>query len=254
MRITILGSSIDQPSPCQFAATYLINDSLAIDAGTLGLMASIHQQRAVEHVILSHAHVDHIATLPIFLDNVYSPSPHAPIIHGSEFTRNCLMQDVFNERLWPNLVRLSRQESPFIQFQPLEDGDVLDLGELRVRAIQLDHVIPCLGFIIEDATAAVAIVSDTGPTEAIWQAAHANPKLKAVFLEAAFPNSMDWLAVAAAHLTPAKLLAEYRKLDRDVPVYAVHIKPAYYEQVVRELKALDVPRLEISRPNFEYRF
>jgi len=254
MRITIVGSTTDRPSPRQFAASYLINDTIAIDAGTLGLMASIERQRAVDHVFLSHAHLDHVASLAIFIDNVYRCDPTAPTIYASQFTHDCLMQDMFNDRLWPDLQRLSQQESPFVRFQSFEDGSSVVIGDITVHAVALDHVIPCLAFIVEDAESAIAIVSDTGPTEAIWRALRAQTTLSAVFLEAAFPNSMEWLATASAHLTPRKFLHEYRKLDRDVPVYAVHIKPAFYEEVVADLESLNIPQLQISQPNVAYQF
>ncbi len=254
MKIKVLGSSIDGTNGRHFAASYVINGKVAIDAGTIGMISSIEEQKQIKHVFLSHPHVDHIASLPIFLDNVYQLGPECPVIYLDDFARDCLLRDVFNERLWPDLARLSQEESPFLRLQPLVENETVRVGDLHVTPLRLNHVVPTLGFVIEDGEAAVALVSDTSPTDEIWAAARGKENLRAVFLEAAFPNSMAWLADKAGHLTPAMFLSEYRKLDREVPVVAVHIKPAFYHEVVQDLQDLELSQLEISQPNSVYEF
>jgi ribonuclease BN (tRNA processing enzyme) len=109
-----------------------------------------------------------------------------------------------------------------------------------------------MSFVIEDSGSAVVIVSDTGPTEKIWEAANRAPKLKAVFLEAAFPNSMSSLAAVAKHLTPALFAREAAKLTRHAAMIAVHIKPGFRDEIVRELLALGLQNLAIGDPGKEY--
>ena len=74
MRVELLPSS-QPPSDRQFLVTYLINDQVAIDAGSIGLLSDLNRQQQVEHVFVTHQHIDHIATLPILLENVYEPGP-----------------------------------------------------------------------------------------------------------------------------------------------------------------------------------
>ncbi len=74
MRVELLPSSVPA-SEAQFLVSFLIDDTVAIDAGSLGLLADLDRQRGVRHVFLTHEHVDHIASLPIFLENVYDPGP-----------------------------------------------------------------------------------------------------------------------------------------------------------------------------------
>lgn len=200
MKIKVIGSSVDG-TPCQFSASYLINDQVAVDAGSLGFM-SVDAQRGIKHVLISHGHLDHIGSLPIFIDNVYQPGPECVIIYGSSSVIECLQEHFFNDRVWPDVMRLSREESPFLKFVPLENAKSLQLGELTVIPVELDHVVPTFGFLIDDGESAVAIVSDTGPTEQVWKLANRIAHLKCVLLEAAFPNSMTWLAEKAKHLTP----------------------------------------------------
>lgn len=169
MKIKILGSAVDSDCPGQqFAASYVINDRLAIDAGSIGFQSSIAAQKRIQHVFLSHGHMDHIASLPMFLDNVYQPGPDYVSVYGPEETLRSLQADIFNERLWPDLVRLSREESPFMKLIPMNPGDSVTVGDLQVSAIGLDHVIPTLGFVVSDDIASVSFVSDTAPLDSIW--------------------------------------------------------------------------------------
>ena len=250
MKVKVIGSSVDGTS-CQFAASYVINDHIAIDAGSIGFM-SVAAQKQIKHVLISHSHLDHIGSLPIFIDNVYEPGPDCVIIYGRSSVVECLRENFFNDRVWPDVMRLSREESPFLKFVALENTKPIELAGITVTPVDLDHVVPTFGFIIDDGESAVAVVSDTGPTEHVWELANGNSRLKYVIMESAFPNRMGWLAEKAKHLTPELMRHEYRKLDREVPLLVVHIKPAFYEEVTTELKSLNLPLLEISLPNREY--
>ena len=252
MKLKVIGSSVDG-NPSQFAASYVINDHIAIDAGSIGFM-SVDAQKRIKHILISHSHLDHIGSLPIFIDNVYEHGPECVMVYGRPSVIECLRDHFFNEQVWPDLMRLSREESPFLKFIPLESKTSVDVEGITVTPVDVDHVVPTFGFILDDGKSAVAVVSDTGPTEQVWELANRNERLKCVLLESAFPNSMGWLAERAKHLTPELMCKEYRKLDQEIPLLVVHIKPAYYEEVTKELESLNLSFLEISAPNQEYEF
>ena len=105
------------------------------------------------------------------------------------------------------------------------------------------------------ASSSIVIASDTGPTDGLWKVARDRPRLKAVFLEAAFPNAMTGLANLSKHLTPAMFGEEARKLGRDdVALVVVHIKPRFRDQILAELEALNLPNLVIGRFNATYTY
>ena len=252
VKVNILGSSVGGQVTQQYAISYVINDVIAIDAGCLGFAWPLQVQRAIRHVFLSHSHIDHIASLPLFIENVYEPGPDCPAIFGHPSVLDCLERDVFNDRVWPDFIRLGAVETPFLELNSIEDGDVVRVGDLTITAVSVDHIVPTLGFIVEDSDSAVVFGCDSGPTDRIWELANQNPKLKAVYLEASFPNSMEWLATVSKHLTPKMFLAEYRKLAAEVTIIAIHIKAAFREQVIEELRALNLPRLQIGTPDHPY--
>jgi ribonuclease BN (tRNA processing enzyme) len=256
VKVTLVPSSVspEDASQVQFLTSYLIGASLAIDAGCIGLYQTPQAQARIKHVLLTHTHMDHIASLPTFLENVYDTGGECVTIHGSEAVLESLRHDLFNGRVWPDFIALSARGVPFLKLATLHARQPVELEGLRITPVPVRHVVPTLGFIIEDQAAAIVIPSDTGPTEEIWERANRLAHLKAVFLETCFPNAMAEVAAKAEHLTPETFALEVRKLKQPVALIAMHIKPLYYAQVVEELRALDLPNLTMARFGAPYEF
>jgi len=254
VKITLVESSVGNGSHQQILASYIVNDVVVIDAGSVGFVTPLEIQKQIRHIFLSHSHIDHIASLPVFVDNTYEPGPDCVTVHGSPHTLNCLRTDIFNDRVWPDMIRLSAEETPFLKLSELTSATPVTVGDLTVTPIALDHVVPTLGFIVDDGQTAVAFVSDTSPTSAIWEAINQTQRLRAVFLEASFPNDMEWLAAKAMHLTPRLFELELQKLQGDADIIAIHIKTAFDARIRKELEALSLPRMEIGEPGRTYEF
>ncbi len=259
MKIKLLPSCVSHNGlalPDQYLTSLLINETIAIDAGSLGFYGTPFEQEKVRHVLITHTHTDHIASLPLFVENVYSGQPDCVTIYGSDSVLDCLRRDVFNDRVWPDFLRLSEQNpaAPFLHLQRIEAGQPLLLDGLRFIPVPVDHLVPTLGFIIEEPGSTVVIPSDTGPTQTIWELADREANLKAVFLEAAFPDELTWLAESSRHLTPAMFAREVAKLHERVRVLVVHIKPRFRDQVLAQLQALGLPNVEVCLPGHEYQF
>jgi ribonuclease BN (tRNA processing enzyme) len=256
VKITLVPSSVSAPAaaPNHYLISYVINDSVAIDAGCVGFCGPPQQQAPIKHMFLSHTHIDHVASLPLFLENVYQAGGEPVTVYGSADVLDCLRRDLFNDRVWPDFVALSQGRPGFLRLETLEDGKSVTVGGLRLTPCAVNHVVPTFGFLVEDEGAAVLIPSDTGPTEVIWQRANRTPNLKAVFLEASFPDALGWLAEEAKHLTPRTFALEAQKLQRPALLVAVHVKPRYYAEVAAELQALRLPGLEMARYGHTYHF
>ncbi len=256
VKITLVPSAVTEGQDTRgfFLSSYLVNDSIAIDAGGLGFLGDVGVQARVRHVFLTHAHMDHIASLPVFLETVFQSGDHTVTLHAEATTLEILRRDVFNDRVWPDFIGMSEKGLPFVRTSIVEPHRAVDVDGLRLLPVPVDHVIPTLGFLISRPGATVAIPSDTGPTEEFWREAARAPDLKAVFLEASFPDAMEGLARISKHLTPSMFATEARKLPSSVPFYAVHIKPRFAARVIAELTGLGMPNIRIGRPGEAYDF
>lgn len=256
VRIQILPSVVGELGAIgQFLTSYLIDDVLAIDAGSLGFFRSPADQQRVRDVLLTHAHMDHIASLPTFLENVYVEGAPAVTVRAIEPVLEALREDILNDRIWPDFVRLSTSECSFVHLEPIVAGKRFDLAGLRVTAVAMSHGVPAVGYLLEGAGASVVVASDTGPTQRLWKAARRLPDLKAVFLECSFPNRSRELARLSHHLTPNDFAGEIAKLGRPrVRFIAVHLKPRFREEIIAELDDLGIEEIEIGRFDEPYRF
>jgi ribonuclease BN (tRNA processing enzyme) len=256
VRVMLVPSSVspEPGEPLQYLTSYLIGDTVAIDAGCLGFYRTPAEQMRIKHLFLTHSHLDHIASLPTFLANTYTGDGDCVTVYGNDAVLDCLQRDLFNDRVWPDFLRLSTQMPPFLRVRRLQSGETVAIAGLEVTAVEVNHAVPTLGYILRGPAAAVVIPSDTGPTEEIWRRAGQMPDLKAVFLEATVCNGQARLAETARHLTPRLFAEETAKLPVPVRWLVVHIHPRQREQTIRELEALGIPGLEIARPGVLYEF
>lgn len=239
----------------QYLTTLIVNRRVAVDAGALGVYGTPKEQAEIRHVFLTHTHLDHVATLPIFVENIFLSDPSPVCIHGSTPVFDCLQKDIFNNRIWPDFIALSQKpESPFLRMVPHEPGQTAEVEGLKITAISLNHVVPTVGYIIDDGKSAVGYVSDTAATDEIWDRLNQCPNLKAVLIEVTFPNDHQWLADISKHLTPANFKDEVAKLKKPVPILALHVKARFNKQVVKEVLALQLPQVEFMEFNKVYEF
>jgi ribonuclease BN (tRNA processing enzyme) len=254
MKVQLLGSSLRNSAEYQYVSSFLINRTVAIDAGSLGFHGTPQEQEAIRHLFLTHSHSDHTASLPIFIENVWTPSGECPRVYGSPETLDSVQRHIFNNVVWPDFVALSKTMPPFLHLYALQPEVQVEAHGLRITPVPVDHLVPTLGYVIADDHGAVIVAGDTGPTTRLWEVAHQTAGLRAVFLEACFPNSMKRLAEISRHLTPEMFCREVAKMPSGVRVVAMHIKVRYREEVIRELNALGLPNLEIGVCGKEYDF
>jgi ribonuclease BN (tRNA processing enzyme) len=250
MKVIILCSS----GATQYVSSYLINRTVAIDAGCLGFCGSPEEQMAVRNVLLTHAHADHIASLPSFLDNVWTPASNCPTLYGSAATLETVRRCLLNDEVWPDLVALSERMSPFVRLRTIEPEVPVDVDGLMINPVAVNHTIPTVGYIVHDGESAVIFAGDSGPTDRLWEIAHNTTGLRAVFLECSFPNRMRAVAEASCHLTPERFARETAKIPAGVRIIAVHLKVRYCNEIASELHALRIAKLEIGQCNVGYTF
>lgn len=254
LRVVQVPSCVGSDAPYQYLSSFLINDRVAIDAGSLGFWGGPAQQAGVRHVFLTHAHLDHLASLPMFLENAYAEGREPVTVYGLEEVLNVLQTDIFNNRIYPDFVQFSRSGTPILALRPVTPGVPVAAGGLRVTPVPVDHVVPAVAYVVGDGDATVAIVTDTAPTATVWAELRRAANVKAVFLEAAFPRSLAWLADVSKHHMTDTFLEEVRQAPPGVPVYAIHLKAKHHAQIVAELAEAGLPQVSVCVPGRVYEF
>lgn len=254
MRIIYLPSSVGASGPACYLTTYLVNETLAIDAGCLGFWGTLTDQARVTDIVLTHSHLDHIASLPIFLLNVYHPDKPPVRVYAGSHVLAALERYYLTDATWMALANMRQANPPMIETIEIEEGKPFVVGEVTILPVSVCHAVPTLGIILQSPSGSVAITSDTGPTELFWRQAAELSDLRALFIEASFPDSMESTALETGHLTPRLVARELDKLGQKVWTIAMHVKAAYYERVVADLGRLGRDNLEVVDPGRLYTF
>jgi cAMP phosphodiesterase len=249
MKIQLLPSTFEEDgraSARQHLACFVVDDLVAIDAGSLAMASSAAQKKQIRDVILTHAHLDHIVGLPLFIDDLFATLQRPVCVYASKEVIEVLERDIFNWSVYPRFSELENENGKVMQYFPFEIGKEFSVKHLSVKAIAVNHNVPSVGFIVSDGKTTFALTSDTSELNEFWKILNAEKNLSAILVECAFPNELEELAGMSYHLTPKTLKKELEKIERDnCLIYVVNIKPMYRDEIVRQLKELKVENLRI---------
>jgi cAMP phosphodiesterase len=209
------------------------------------MAASDEMRSRVRDVVLTHAHLDHIAGLPLFVDDLYASLDEPIRIYALQEVIDVLERDIFNWSVFPRFSELSIGAGPAIEYRPITSGQVFNIGDLTFHAFASDHKVPSTGYLISDGASTIAVSGDTATLDGLGDSLSAVKDLKAILVECAFPDELTKIARTSHHMTPATLAEHLQKLGPDCPIYVCNIKPSYRDKVVTQLAELKIKGLEI---------
>jgi ribonuclease BN (tRNA processing enzyme) len=253
MKIRVLGA-YGAEGLAQRPSAFLVNDHILIDGGTVGGALASSEQLAIDHALVSHSHLDHVAGLAYLTETLALCAARRPLTIASlDPVVTALRTSIFNDIVWPDFTKLPAA-APVLRFQPLREDVQQPVGELWVMPVAVSHTVPTSGFILHDGRRGLVYSGDTGPTEALWKAARDVGGLGAVILECAFPNRLAGLAEIARHMTPETIRRELDKMPPDVPVLIFHVKPQFHDEIGEELGEVGGARITMLEQDRTYVF
>lgn len=246
MQIKILGCSGGIGAGLRTTAIR-IDDDILIDTGTgIGDM-TLDAMRAVRHVFMTHSHLDHTAGLPLLIDTVFESRIHDPLtVYGRHETLEAMRKHIFNWIIWPDFSALPSAESPVMRFRSIGLGEPVIAGDSKVVAVDVNHSVPGVAYIVEKAGKIFAFSGDTAANDTFWSALNALPRLDLLVVETAFGNRNEQLAWLARHYCPQSLAADLQKLDHDPDIWITHLKPGAEDEIFEEIRAA-IPRRRLHR-------
>jgi len=234
MKLRILGCSGGIGGGLRTTSMLLDSDVL-IDAGTGVGDLSLAELARIDHVFVTHSHMDHITSIPFLADTVGWMRESPITVHATQATLDILRAHVFNWKIWPDFSEIPSREKPFLAFRTLALGEPVEIGGRRITAVPANHVVPAVGYHLDSGRASLVFTGDTTTNDALWKVVNAIPNLRYLIIETAFCNRERDLAVASKHLCPSMLAEELAKLATRPEVYITHLKPGEPEIIMQEI-------------------
>ena len=238
MRLRVLGCSGSIGGPQNRTSSFLLDHDVLIDAGTGVGDLSLSELTLIDHIFITHSHLDHVNSIAFFLDSVGALRPKAVTVHAMAATIQSLKKNLFNWDIWPDFTQIPTPADPWLRYQELEVGNVIELAGRRITVLPAIHTVPAVGYQLDSGRSSLVYTGDTGPNDALWEVVNQIENLKYLIVETAFSDKDRWLADLSKHLCPSLLREELAKLKRPAEVYITHLKPAEIELTMQEIEEM----------------
>lgn len=255
MRLRVLGCAGSIGGPHNRTTSFLVDQDILIDAGTGVGDLSLAELKLIDHIFVTHSHLDHVDSIAFFLDSVGALRAKPVIVHATAPTIAILRKNLFNDDIWPDFTVIPTPEQPFLRYDEIEVGQTVDLGGRRITALPANHTVPAVGYLLDSGKSSLVFSGDTGPNDALWEIVNRVENLKFLIIETAFSDKDRWLAELSKHLCPSMLVEELAKLERPAEVFITHLKPSESELTMQEIEELVLdpqPRLLYNNHVFEF--
>lgn len=235
MKLRVLGCSGGISKDLRTTSLLVDNDML-IDAGSGVGDLALEEMTQLRHVFLTHSHMDHFTFLPLLIDTMFPRISKPIMIHGQKVTLDALRTHIFNWTIWPDFAKLPNEDKPVMKYQEMEPGEITKVGSKTIEMIEVNHIVPCVGYRVHSDTGSFAFSGDTTTNDTLWAALNAHDSLDLLIVEAAFPNAAEELSRMSRHYTASMLAEDIKKLKHDPAVYVSHPKPGEEENIFSECK------------------
>jgi ribonuclease BN (tRNA processing enzyme) len=234
MRIRVLGCSGGIGGGLR-TTSLLVDDDVLVDAGTGVGDLSLEALAKIDHIFVSHSHLDHVTSIPFLVDTVCWMRASPIVVYGTKETLDILRAHLFNWKIWPDFTQIPDAARPFMVYREIETGETITLGKRRFTAIPANHTVPAVGYVVQTARGALVYSGDTAPNDALWEAVNRTPDLKYLIIETAFSNKERDIATASKHLCPDMLAVELAKMRASPEVFITHLKPGEGALTMQEI-------------------
>jgi len=236
MRLRVLGCSGGIGGRHLRTTSFLVDSDILIDCGTGVGDLTLAELSQIDHIFITHSHLDHVASIPFLVDTVGGMRSKPLTVYATRATTEILKNHLFNWAIWPDFTEIPSAEAPFLRYQEIEVGTMISLAGREITPLPARHTVPAVGYHLDSGQASLVFTGDTGQNDALWRIVNRIRNLKVLIIETAFSNKERQLAEISRHLCPETLALELSKLERSAEIYITHLKPGEIEPTMLEIE------------------
>ena len=234
MKIRVLGCSGGIGGSLR-TTSFLVDEDVLIDAGTGVGDLSLEQLAKIDHIFVSHSHLDHVTSIPFLVDTVCWMRRSPIQVYAIKETLDILRAHLFNWKIWPDFTQIPDADKPFMVYREIRAGEPVDVNGRRFTPIPANHTVPAVGYAVEARDGALIFSGDTSSNDALWKVVNSTRNLKYLIIETAFSNKEREIAAASKHLCPKMLAEELEKMRARPEVFITHLKPGEGALTMKEV-------------------
>jgi ribonuclease BN (tRNA processing enzyme) len=236
MRLRVLGCSGGIGGRHLRTTSFLVDSDILLDAGTGVGDLSLAELSLVDHIFVTHSHLDHVTSIPFVVDTVGGMRARPIVVYATRATIEIMKSHLFNWAIWPDFSEIPSPEAPFMRYQEIEVGRTITIAGREITPLPANHTVPAVGYHLDSGKSSLVFTGDTGPNNNLWKAVNRIRNLRYLIVETAFSNKERQLAVVSKHLCPETLADELAKLERSAEIYVTHLKPGEIELTMQEIE------------------
>lgn len=236
MKLRVLGCSGGIGGRQLRTTSFLVDSDILLDAGTGVGELSLAEMSLIDHIFITHSHLDHINSIPFLVDTVGAARDKPVTVHATPDTLAIMRAHVFNWKIWPDFSEVPSKDAPFMRFQSMHLGETVNLAGRHFTSLPANHVVPAVGYRLDSGLNSLVFTGDTTTNDPLWKVVNGIGNLKYLIIETAFCNRERDLAIVSKHLCPSLLADELGKLESVPEIYITHLKPGEIELTMQEIE------------------
>lgn len=235
MRLQVLGSAGGIGGCEKFTTSFMLDDDILLDAGTGATTLPLDRLAKIDHVFLTHTHIDHIVGLALLLDSILGRRKTPVTVHATPTVIKHLKKHVFNWIIWPDFSAIPSADKPILQWAPMKPGTTVEIKERLITSHGVNHTVNAVAYWVRNATDGFLFTGDLGETPTLWKHFHNKEKINKIIVDCSFPNAEATLATQSKHYCPQSLQKDVETMPTHSNFLVYHLKPGAEELIMHEL-------------------
>ncbi len=237
MKLQVLGCAGGIGGRERLTTSLLVDDTILLDAGTGLTSLAVDELARIDHVFITHSHLDHVAGLALLVDAVQGRRATPITVHATERIVSALQRHLFNWVLWPDFAMIPDKASPSMQWSVVEHGATVTFDGCSLTSHAVNHTVGSAAYLVQNDRSGFLFTGDMASTPELWEAMRNEKRLSKIIVDCSFSDAEMELAARSMHFCPSSLIEDIHAVPDAVEFLIYHLKPGQEDLIMQQLES-----------------